>query len=156
MNETELSTRYDPQGTEADIYAKWMAADCFRAVADDNPLRYCVTIPPPNVTGALHLGHALNHTIMDTLGRWKRMCGYNTLILPGTDHAGIATQTVVEKQLKRNENKTRYDLGRETFVERVWEWKNEYGDRIVSQLKRLGCGYDWERLRFTMDAGYAD
>ena len=153
---TDLPTRYEPQATERDIYARWMAADCFRAVADDNPLRYCVTIPPPNVTGALHLGHALNHTIMDVIARRKRMMGYNTLVLPGTDHGGISTQTVVEKQLKKNEGKTRVDLGREAFEGRVREWKDEYGDRIVSQLKRLGCGYDWHRLAYTMDAGYVD
>ena len=150
----ELPTRYDAQATEADIYDKWLAHGCFRAVPDDRP-PYCVVVPPPNVTGALHMGHALNHTIMDTLGRWKRMSGFNTLILPGTDHAGIATQSVVERALSK-EGKSRHDLGRAAFVERVWEWKEEYGDRIVSQLKRLGCGYDWDRLRFTMDASYVD
>ena len=152
---SELPTRYEPQAAEADIYARWMDAGCFRATPDSREKRYCVTVPPPNVTGALHLGHALNHTIMDTLGRWHRMRGYNTLILPGTDHAGIATQSVVEKQIAR-EGLTRYDLGREAFVARVWEWKQEYGDRIVNQLQRLGCGYDWDRLRFTMDEGYVD
>jgi valyl-tRNA synthetase len=151
----ELPTRYEPQATEADIYAKWLHAGCFRATPDSREKRYCVTVPPPNVTGALHLGHALNHTIMDTLGRWHRMRGYNTLILPGTDHAGIATQSVVEKQIAK-EGLTRHDLGRDAFVERVWEWKQEYGDRIVNQLRRLGCGYDWDRLRFTMDEGYVD
>ena len=151
---TELPTRYDPQATEADIYARWIAAHCFRATPDDRE-PYCITVPPPNVTGALHMGHALNHTIMDALGRWKRMCGYNTLILPGTDHAGIATQSVVERELAKT-GQTRHDLGREAFVARVWEWKGEYGDRIVNQLKRLGCGYDWERLRFTMDETYVD
>jgi valyl-tRNA synthetase len=154
----ELPTRYDPQTTEADIYARWLDANCFRATPDDPRFTegpYCITVPPPNVTGALHMGHALNHTIMDTLGRWKRMCGFNTLILPGTDHAGIATQSVVEREIAK-QKLTRHDLGREKFVERVWEWKAEYGDRIVNQLKRLGCGYDWERLRFTMDEPYVD
>ncbi len=152
---TELSTRYDPQTTEADIYARWEAAHCFRATADDNPKRYCVTIPPPNITGALHLGHALNHTIMDTLGRWKRMLGYNTLILPGTDHGGISTQSVVEKQIAK-QKLTRQELGREKFEARVHEWADEYGGIILSQLRRLGCAYDWERTRYTLDEPYVD
>ena len=150
----ELPTRYDPQATEEAIYQQWLDADCFRATPDDRPA-YCITVPPPNVTGALHLGHALNHTIMDALGRRKRMLGFNTLILPGTDHAGIATQSVVERQIA-GEGLSRHDLGREKFVERVWLWKNEYGDRIVNQLKSLGCAYDWHRLRFTMDDAYVD
>jgi valyl-tRNA synthetase len=150
----ELSTRYEPQEAEREIYAKWLAAGCFRATPDERR-PYCITIPPPNVTGALHMGHALNHTVMDTLGRWKRMKGFNVLILPGTDHAGIATQAVVEKKIKAEERKTRHDLGREEFLKRVWAWKDEYGDRIVSQMQRLGCSYDWERLRFTMDESYA-
>jgi valyl-tRNA synthetase len=150
----ELSTRYEPQATEADIYDGWIRGGCFRAVPDDRE-PYCITVPPPNITGALHMGHALNHTIMDALGRWKRMCGYNSLILPGTDHAGIATQSVVERELAK-EGKSRHDLGREAFTERVWLWKEEYGNRIVNQLKRLGCGYDWDRLRFTMDRPYVD
>jgi valyl-tRNA synthetase len=150
----DLPTKYDPQATEADIYRRWMDARCFRATPDERE-PYCITVPPPNVTGALHLGHALNHTIMDALGRWKRMQGYNTLILPGTDHAGIATQSVVEREIAR-QGCTRYDFGREGFVQRVWQWNEEYGDRIVEQLQRLGCGYDWDRLRFTMDEGYVD
>ena len=150
----DLPTRYDPQTAEAAVYARWMDDACFRAVPDARP-PYCITIPPPNVTGALHLGHALNNTIMDTLGRWKRMSGCNVLILPGTDHAGIATQSVVERQIA-GEGTNRYELGREAFVERVWNWKNEYGDRIVRQMQRLGCGYDWDRLRFTMDSSYVD
>jgi valyl-tRNA synthetase len=155
---TDLPTRYDPRVTEAEIYRRWLEANCFRATPDDPRFHrgpYCITVPPPNVTGALHMGHALNHTIMDTLGRWKRMLGYNTLILPGTDHAGIATQTVVERELAK-EKLTRHDLGREKFIERVWQWKEEYGGRIVGQLQRLGCGYDWSRLRFTMDESYVD
>ncbi len=151
----ELSTRYEPKEAEAAIYKKWLEASCFKATPDDRK-PYCITIPPPNVTGALHMGHALNHTVMDTLGRWKRMKGFNVLILPGTDHAGIATQAVVEKKIKAEERKTRHDLGREEFLKRVWEWKDEYGTRIVGQMQRLGCGYDWERLRFTMDESYAD
>lgn len=151
----ELSTRYEPQEAEAAIYAQWLAANSFRATPDSRT-PYCITIPPPNVTGALHMGHALNHTIMDTLGRWKRMLGFNVLILPGTDHAGIATQAVVERKLKQEERKTRYDLGREAFTEKVWEWKEEYGNKIVSQMQRLGCSYDWSRLRFTMDESYVE
>ncbi|MEY4915348.1 MAG: hypothetical protein RJA02_1617, partial [Armatimonadota bacterium] len=137
-------TRYEPHATEADIYKRWLETGCFNAEPDLASGRppYCITIPPPNVTGALHIGHALNNTIMDTLGRWKRMLGYNVLILPGTDHAGIATQSVVEKRIA-TEGLTRQDLGREKFVERVWEWKQEYGDRIVGQMQRLGCSYDW-------------
>jgi valyl-tRNA synthetase len=151
----ELPTRYDPKATEADIYGRWMAADCFRATPDGREKRYCITIPPPNITGALHLGHALNNTIMDVLGRWKRMLGYNTLILPGTDHGGISTQSVVEKQIAR-EGLSRYDLGREAFVGRVNQWADEYGDTILSQLRRLGCAYDWSRTRYTLDEGYTD
>lgn len=151
----ELSTRYEPQDAEKHIYELWLANHCFKATPDERP-PYCITIPPPNVTGALHMGHALNNTIMDTLGRWKRMLGFNVLILPGTDHAGIATQAVVERKLRNEEKKTRYDLGREAFIEKVWEWKHEYGNRIVSQFQRLGCGYDWDRLRFTMDESYVE
>jgi valyl-tRNA synthetase len=155
QEKTIMETRYEPHTNEKEIYAKWLEANCFKATPDDRE-PYCITIPPPNVTGALHMGHALNHTIMDTLGRWKRMRGYNVLILPGTDHAGIATQSIVEKMLQKNEKKSRHDLGREAFLGRVWEWKNEYGDRIVSQMQRMGCSYDWERLRFTMDDSYVD
>lgn len=159
MNETtnpaeSLPTRYEPQATEAEIYQKWLDANCFRATPDART-PYCITVPPPNITGALHLGHALNHTIMDTLGRWKRMSGYNTLILPGTDHGGISTQSVVEKQIAK-EKLSRYDLGREQFVERVNQWADEYGDTILNQLKRMGCGYDWERTRYTLDPAYTD
>ncbi|WP_309713063.1 valine--tRNA ligase [Armatimonas sp.] len=151
----ELATRYEPQEAEAAIYALWLANHCFKATPDSRT-PYCITIPPPNVTGALHMGHALNHTVMDTLGRWKRMLGFNVLILPGTDHAGIATQAVVEKKIRAEEKKTRHDLGREAFVEKVWEWKEEYGNKIVSQMQRLGASYDWDRLRFTMDESYVE
>ena len=151
----QLPTRYEPQATEAEIYQRWLAAGCFRAVPDEREKRFCITIPPPNITGALHLGHALNNTIMDTLGRWKRMLGYNTLILPGTDHGGISTQSVVEKQIAK-EKLSRYDLGREAFTGRVNEWAEQYGGTILSQLKRLGCAYDWERTRYTLDADYTD
>ncbi|MDX1931411.1 MAG: valine--tRNA ligase [Capsulimonadales bacterium] len=151
----ELPTRYDPATTETAVYERWLADRCFRAVPDDNPKRYCITIPPPNITGALHLGHALNNTIMDTLGRWKRMSGHNTLILPGTDHGGISTQSVVERDIAK-EKLTRYDLGREAFTERVNQWADQYGNTILNQLKRLGCSYDWERTRYTLDEPYVD
>ena len=112
---------------------------------------YTIVIPPPNVTGALHLGHAINNTLQDVLTRHHRMRGFNTLWVPGIDHAGIATQAVVEKQLKEQENKTRHDVGREALVQRIWTWKQQYGDRILEQLKRLGCSCDWDRTRFTLD-----
>ncbi len=153
MND-ELPTRYDPRATEAAIYQKWLDANCFRATPDDRPA-YCITIPPPNITGALHLGHALNNTIMDALGRWKRMCGFNTLILPGVDHGGISTQSVVEKEIAK-QGLSRHDLGRDAFVARVNEWADQYGSTILNQLKRLGCAYDWERTRYTLDEAYSD
>ena len=112
---------------------------------------YCIVIPPPNVTGALHLGHALNNTLQDILIRWRRMQGYESLWMPGTDHAGIATQAVVEKRLLEEEKKTRHDLGREALVKRIWTWKDEYEKRILSQLRLMGCSCDWERTRFTLD-----
>ena len=114
---------------------------------------YCIVIPPPNVTGALHLGHALNNTLQDIQIRMHRMQGYNTLWMPGTDHAGIATQAVVEKRLREEEGKTRHDLGREGLVERIWEWKEVYEKRILDQLKQMGCSCDWARTRFTFDEG---
>lgn len=150
----DLPTRYEPQATEAEIYARWMEAKCFRSTPDERPA-YCITVPPPNITGALHMGHALNHTIMDTLGRWKRMCGFNTLILPGTDHGGISTQSVVEREIAKK-GLSRYDLGRAKFEDRVHEWADEYGTTILSQLRRLGCGYDWERTRYTLDDSYVN
>jgi valyl-tRNA synthetase len=146
---------YEPQDVETRRYAEWIKRGYFRANSEPGRPKYSIAIPPPNVTGSLHMGHALCYTIQDALGRWKRMSGYNTLILPGTDHAGIATQNVVEKQLKA-EGLSRFDLGRERFVERVWEWKEEYGSRIISQMKRLGCGFDWSRERFTIDEKYAE
>ncbi len=113
---------------------------------------YTIVIPPPNVTGALHLGHALNNTLQDILIRWRRMQGYDALWMPGTDHAGIATQAVVERRLLEEEKKTRHDLGREELVERIWAWKDQYESRILGQLRQMGCSCDWERTRFTLDA----
>ncbi len=150
-----MKKAYEPQDVEARLYAGWEASGLFHAAPTPGKPKYSITIPPPNVTGSLHMGHALNHSVQDTLGRWHRMRGFTTLILPGTDHAGIATQTVVEKEIAK-EGLTRHDLGREAFVARVWQWKEQYGARIISQLKRLGCSYDWSRERFTMDPAYAE
>jgi valyl-tRNA synthetase len=148
----ELSDRYSPQEVEDRIYKWWSDRGYFRAEEKSTKTPYSIILPPPNVTGSLHLGHALNHTIQDTLVRWKRMQGFNVLWMPGTDHAGIATQSVVERELKK-EGKTRQDLGREKFVERTWEWKEQYGGRIVSQMKKLGDSCAWDRLTFTLDEG---
>jgi len=141
---------YDPHAIEKRIYQTWEQAGYFQPSGQGEP--YCIMIPPPNVTGSLHMGHAFNNTIMDALTRWHRMRGFNTLWQPGTDHAGIATQMVVERQLN-NEGKTRHDLGREKFIERVWTWKAESGGNISRQLRRLGSSVDWSRERFTMDEG---
>ncbi len=150
-----MEKAYEPQDVEARRYAEWEAGGYFHAEPAPGKPKYSIAIPPPNVTGTLHMGHALNHAVQDALGRWHRMQGDTVLILPGMDHAGIATQTVVSRQLEK-EGLTRFDLGREKFVERVWAWKEEYGSRILVQLKRLGCSYDWQRLRFTMDPEYVE
>ena len=146
----ELPKVYDPHEVEQKIYDLWLKGNYFHAERDPEKKPFTIVIPPPNVTGQLHLGHAFDETIQDILVRYKRMDGYSTLWLPGYDHAGIATQIKVEEKL-RNEGKTRFDLGREGFLDEVWAWKNKYGDRIVKQLKTLGCSCDWERQRFTMD-----
>ncbi|HUU95433.1 MAG TPA: valine--tRNA ligase, partial [Phycisphaerae bacterium] len=142
---------YDPHAVEADIYRFWEQGGYFHAEPDRNRKPYVIDIPLPNVTGSLHLGHALNNTIQDILIRYKRMCGYNAMWMPGTDHAGIATQAVVEKRLKEEENLTRHEIGREGLVERIWAWKDKYGGEILQQLRRIGCSCDWERTRFTLD-----
>jgi valyl-tRNA synthetase len=147
-----MATRYDPRATESRWYERWVALGYFRATSPSDRPAYCIVLPPPNVTGALHIGHALDHTIQDILIRRARMQGFDTLWLPGTDHAGIATQVVVEREL-RKEGIERRELGREEFVSRVWAWKERYGDRIVEQMKALGNSCDWDRLRFTMDDG---
>ncbi len=147
----EISRTYEPASIEAEAYRVWLEERCFAADPAGPGEPYCIVIPPPNVTGALHLGHAINNTLQDILTRVHRMRGFNTLWIPGIDHAGIATQAVVEKQLKEKENKTRHDVGREALVERIWQWKQQYGDRILEQLKRLGCSCDWDRTRFTLD-----
>ncbi|HTP66196.1 MAG TPA: valine--tRNA ligase [Geobacteraceae bacterium] len=152
MAENELAKGYEPHDVEKKRYAEWEANGYFHARVPSDKPSYSIVIPPPNITGVLHMGHALNNTLQDILCRWKRMNGYNVLWMPGTDHAGIATQNVVERQLAA-EGKNRFDLGREAFIERVWQWKKESGGQIIGQLKRLGASCDWERERFTMDAG---
>ena len=147
-----MDKHYDPKAVEAKWYPRWEAQGCFHDEPAAGGKPYSVVIPPPNVTGILHMGHALNQTIQDVLVRWHRMCGDNTCWMPGTDHAGIATQNVVEKAL-RKEGKRRQDLGREAFIDRVWEWRKEYGGTIVRQQRKLGNSTDWQRERFTMDAG---
>ena len=149
----ELSKTYSPKEFEDRIYEGWCEAGYFTPDPDSKAPPFTIVIPPPNVTGQLHMGHALDETLQDILVRYKRMQGFNTLWVPGTDHAGIATQIKVEEQLRVTEGLTRYDLGREAFLARVWDWKAQYGNRIISQLKKLGSSCDWTRLRFTMDEG---
>ncbi|GAA4801378.1 valine--tRNA ligase [Streptomyces ziwulingensis] len=149
---TELPTQYTPAEVEGKLYERWVERGYFTADAESEKPPYTIVIPPPNVTGSLHLGHAFQHTLMDALTRRKRMQGFETLWLPGMDHAGIATQNKVEQQLGE-EGKSRHDLGREAFTERVWRWKEEYGGKILGQMRRLGDGVDWSRERFTMDEG---
>ncbi len=148
--EKELPKIYEPQEVESRIYKMWEDGHYFRAQKTEGRKPFTIVMPPPNVTGQLHMGHAMDATLQDILIRFKRMQGYDALWLPGVDHAGIATQIKVEEEL-RKEGKTRYDLGRELFLERVWDWKRQYGDRIVKQQKKLGASCDWERARFTMD-----
>jgi valyl-tRNA synthetase len=148
----QLPTQYDHLAAQRRWYPFWKERGYFHSVPDPEREPYTIVIPPPNVTGALHLGHALNNTLQDILIRWRRMQGYNALWMPGTDHAGIATQAVVERRLLDEEKKTRHDLGREALVARIWDWKNEYEARILGQLEQLGCSCDWQRTRFTLDA----
>ncbi len=151
--ENNIPKVYDPAAVEKKWYAYWMKQGYFHQEVDKSRPPFSVVIPPPNITGKLHMGHALDNTLQDILVRWHRMMGDNTCWLPGYDHAGLATQIKVEEELKKKEGLTRYDLGREEFVKRVWQWKEEYGDRIVTQLKSLGISCDWDRQRFTMDEG---
>ncbi len=151
-NKKELAKAYEFRDVEERWYRRWLAEKKFAASMDEGKESFSMVIPPPNVTGVLHVGHALNNTLQDILVRYQRMCGRNTLWVPGTDHAGIATQNVVERQLAA-EGKSRHDLGRERFIERVWQWREESGGQIINQLKRLGCSCDWDRERFTMDEG---
>src|SRR5438105_5744132 len=150
-----IDKTYQPADVEGRIYASWEAAGAFRAGRPErrNAPPYSIVIPPPNVTGSLHMGHALNNTLQDVLVRFERMRGRDVLWQPGTDHAGIATQMVVERQLMERQEKSRREMGREAFVQRIWEWKEESGGTIIRQLKRLGASCDWSRERFTMDEG---
>ena len=148
----ELNKVYEPQAVEAEIYKMWQEGGYFHAERDEHRKPFTIVMPPPNVTGQLHMGHAMDATLQDSIIRFKRMQGYNALWIPGVDHAGIATQIKVEEEL-RKEGLTRYDLGREKFLERVWDWKNRFGNRIVEQQKKLGSSCDWDRARFTMDEG---
>ena len=152
-SQNELPKVYSPSEFEDRIYANWCEKGYFTPDPNNTNPSFSVVIPPPNVTGQLHMGHALDETLQDILVRYKRMQGFDTLWIPGTDHAGIATQIKVEEQLRVNEGLTRYDLGREKFLEKVWDWKHQYGNRIISQLKKLGASCDWTRERFTMDEG---
>ena len=148
-----FSTQYDPKSFEDRIYAEWETAGAFHSEPTPGRKPYTVMIPPPNVTGVLHIGHALNNTLQDVLVRWRRMQGFETLWMPGTDHAGIATQNVVERQIKKNEKKNRYQIGRAELIKRIWAWKEQSGGTILKQLRKLGASCDWERTRFTMDEG---
>ncbi len=147
-----IEKSYNPKGIEEKWYNFWLEKGYFYADSKSDKPAYCIVIPPPNVTGSLHIGHALDVTLQDIMIRYKRMCGFNTLWLPGTDHAGIATQNVVEKELKK-QGLDRHKLGRDAFIKKVWEWKEQYGERIIHQLKRLGASCDWSRERFTLDEG---
>src|SRR6266513_2469921 len=151
----DMPKTYDPKTVEPKWYQRWLDAEAFRADAKSNKPAFSIVIPPPNVTGVLTLGHVLNNTIQDILARRARMQGHEVLWLPGTDHAGIGTQTAVEKWLRKNEGVTRHDLGREKFLERVLEWQDKHGGIIIQQLKRHGCSCDWSRQRYTMDEAYA-
>src|SRR5438132_12186963 len=144
---TELPKQYDPTEAQVACLRLWKERGYFHSRPDPDREPFCIVIPPPNVTGALHMGHALNNTLQDVLVRWRRMQGYNTLWMPGTDHAGIATQAVVERRLRDEERKTRHDLGRDALVKRIWEWKDQYEARILKQLRELGCSCDWPRTR---------
>ncbi|MEE9325170.1 MAG: class I tRNA ligase family protein, partial [Dehalococcoidia bacterium] len=148
----EIPKAYEPKGVEERLYKLWMQKGYFAPKIDPSQRPFVIIMPPPNVTGELHLGHALTATLEDVLVRWHRMKGQPTLWLPGSDHAGIATQVVVEQDLLK-EGKTRYQLGREAFIEKVWEWVRKYGRTISEQHKRLGASCDWDRERFTLDEG---
>ena len=149
---TELLKAYEPKEVARRIYDFWMQGGYFHAEPDPEKKPYTIVIPPPNITGQLHMGHALDETMQDILIRWKRMQGYSALWLPGTDHASIATEAKIVEAM-RKEGITKDDIGREGFLKRAWEWKEKFGGRIIEQLKLLGSSCDWDRLRFTMDEG---
>ena len=148
----ELSKLYEPNKVEDKIYKYWLDGGFFHAEPDSKKEPYCIVIPPPNITGQLHMGHALDETLQDILIRWKRMSGYAAEWIPGTDHASIATEAKIVEAM-RKEGLTKDDIGRDGFLERAWDWKKKYGGRIVEQLKKLGSSCDWDRERFTMDEG---
>ena len=148
----ELEKIYDPSSVEDKHYKKWVDAGYFHAERDPDKRPYTIVMPPPNITGQLHMGHAMDETWQDILIRYKRMQGYAALWVPGTDHASIATEAKIVAKMKE-EGLTKQDLGRDRFLERAWDWKKQYGGRIVEQLKKLGCSCDWQRERFTMDEG---
>src|SRR5215470_8498991 len=149
---SDIPKQYEPATIEQPIYDRWLAAKAFAASPDERAQRYVIMMPLPNVTGALHMGHAMDNVMQDLLIRWHRMRGENTLWLPGTDHAGIATELMVDRQLA-SEGIAKRDLGREKFLERVWQWKEQHGGRIQQQMKRAGVSCDWQRERFTLDPG---
>ena len=151
----ELAKTYDPKGMEDRIYEKWLEKKYFHAEPDKSKKPFTIVIPPPNVTGRLHMGHALDETMQDILIRYKRMQGYNALWIPGTDHASISPEVKVTNQLKE-EGIDKKELGREGFLKRAWQWKEEYGGAIINQLKKLGSSCDWDRERFTMDEGCSE
>ncbi|SVD67388.1 uncharacterized protein METZ01_LOCUS420242, partial [marine metagenome] len=149
---TDIPKNYSPQEIEKKWYQFWLKQDYFHAKDKSTNPPFSIVIPPPNITGSLHIGHALDNTLQDTLIRWKRMQGYNTLWMPGTDHAGIATELIMEKKLIE-EGTSRQEIGREKFIDRMWQWKDESRGRIISQLQEIGSSCDWERERFTLDEG---
>ena len=148
-----LPKSWEPQAVEKDLYEGWVEKGYFTPDANSEAEPYSIVLPPPNVTGQLHMGHALDHTLIDSIIRRKRMQGYATLWLPGADHAGIATQTKVEAKLKETEGKKRWDYEREEFIGKVWEWKEQYGGTIQNQMRAIGDSVDWSRERFTLDDG---
>ncbi|MBR0518695.1 class I tRNA ligase family protein, partial [bacterium] len=152
MSNIELDKNYNYKDAEKKWYEYWISNKLFSATSDSNKPPFAIVIPPPNVTGELHMGHAMDHTLQDIIIRGRRMMGFEAVWIPGTDHAGIATQKKVEDKI-RKEGQTRYTLGRDEFIKKVWEWKNQYGSQIIEQCKRLGDSCDWDRLRFTMDEG---
>ena len=151
----ELAKAYEPQQVEDRLYKKWQDSGMFKANPKSSKKPYSIVMPPPNITGKLTLGHVLNNTIQDILARKARMEGKEVLWLPGTDHAGLATQTAVEKHIRNTEKKTRHDFTRDEFVERIWQWKEEFGGIITQQLRKIGSSCDWSRERFTLDTDYA-
>ena len=152
---TEMNKTYNPSEIEDRLYKKWMDKKYFHAEVDETKQPYTIVIPPPNITGKLHMGHALDETLQDILIRFKKMQGYNALWIPGTDHASIATEVKIINALKE-EGIEKEDLGREKFLERAWDWKEEYGGTIIEQMKKLGSSCDWDRERFTMDEGCSE